>query len=59
MFMAPKIAKSISHNAAITYGRLGLVNAQYMATYLDRTAKAWCLTSRLLKAGDEKASAYK
>ncbi|TNV74224.1 hypothetical protein FGO68_gene12531 [Halteria grandinella] len=59
LFSGAKLSKAIAHNAAITFGRLGLANAQYMAQFLGSTAKAWCITSRMLKAGDEKETAFR
>ena len=44
-------------------GRLGLVNPEAVAKYLDKIAKQWCVSLRYLKRDpnndDEKFQAYK
>jgi hypothetical protein len=50
--------KSVAMNVAITFGRLGLVNSQYMAQQLDNVAKQFALSIKILKDGEEKRSAF-
>ncbi len=58
MLMVQKMNKSVAMNVAITFGRLGLVNAQFMAQQLDKVAKQFALSIKILKDGDEKKSAF-
>lgn len=46
-------------NVAIAFGRLGLIDPQTCARYLDHVAKPWCLSIRILKSGEEKESAFR
>jgi hypothetical protein len=47
-------------NVAIAFGRLGLVDSAHMSKYLvDQVTKAWCLSIRILKSTEEKASAFR
>lgn len=58
MLMVQKMNKSVAMNVAIAFGRLGLVNAQFMAQQLDKVAKQFALSIKILKDGDEKKSAF-
>lgn len=44
MLMAQKMNKSVAMNVAIAFGRLGLVDAVYMARYLDNVVKQFALS---------------
>ena len=56
--MAQKMNKSVAMNVAIAFGRLGLVDAVYMAKHLDNVVKQFALSIQILKSGDEKKSAF-
>ena len=57
IFQSKKLNKSLAQNIAITLGRLGLMNPEGVAKYLDKIAKQWCVSLRYLKGdanNDEK-----
>lgn len=55
----PKSVKSLSENAAVTIGRLGLVAPQMVAPHLDVFLEPWCLALWDIKDNDEKDSAFR
>lgn len=54
-----KSPKSITENAAVTIGRLGLVCPALIAPTLASFAKAWCTALWEIKDNDEKDSAFR
>jgi transportin-1 len=54
-----KSPKSLSENAAVTIGRLGLVCPIRVAPMLGTFAQAWCTALWEIKDNDEKDSAFK
>jgi hypothetical protein len=60
LYQFPTLNKSLAINVAITFGRLGLVDAREVSLgYLDAIAKQWCLAIRTLKNKFEKESAFR
>lgn len=55
----PKSPKSLSENAAVTIGRLGLVCPALVAPHLADFAQAWCIALWEIKDNDEKDSAFR
>jgi hypothetical protein len=52
--------KSLAINAAITFGRLGLVDPKILSVNsLEKVTKQWCITMKTLKSGFEKDTAYR
>jgi transportin-1 len=52
----------LAQNISITLGRLGLINPEGVAKYLEKISKQWCVSLRYLKGdanNDEKFQAYK
>ena len=58
VLMHPKCAKSLSENAAVTIGRLGLVATPLVAPQLPVFMEAWCQALWDIKDNDEKESAF-
>ncbi|ODO06999.1 hypothetical protein I350_04365 [Cryptococcus amylolentus CBS 6273] len=56
---SPKSPKSLSENAAVTIGRLGLVCPALVAPELPNFAQAWCTALWEIKDNDEKDSAFR
>jgi transportin-1 len=54
-----KSPKSLSENAAVTIGRLGLVCPEQIAPHLAVFAHAWCTALWDIKDNDEKDSAFR
>ncbi|WVN86972.1 uncharacterized protein L203_102147 [Cryptococcus depauperatus CBS 7841] len=54
-----KSPKSLSENAAVTIGRLGLVCPALVAPELPNFAQAWCTALWEIKDNDEKDSAFR
>lgn len=54
-----KSPKSLSENAAVTIGRLGLVCPNLVAPHLGTFAQAWCIALWEIKDNDEKDSAFR
>lgn len=54
-----KSPKSLSENAAVTIGRLGLVATPMVAPHLGTFAQAWCTALWEIKDNDEKDSAFR
>ena len=54
-----KSAKSLSENAAVTIGRLGLICPGLVAPTLGTFAQAWCTALWEIKDNDEKDSAFR
>ncbi|PKI85533.1 hypothetical protein MVES_000217 [Malassezia vespertilionis] len=54
----PKTPKSLSENAAVTIGRLGLVAPQIVAPHLAVFMEPWCQALWDIKDNDEKDSAF-
>lgn len=54
-----KSPKSLSENAAVTIGRLGLVCPNRVAPHLGTFAQAWCTALWEIKDNDEKDSAFR
>ncbi|KAK4684342.1 transportin-1, partial [Tremellales sp. Uapishka_1] len=55
----PKSPKSLSENAAVTIGRLGLVCPNLVAPDLPTFAQAWCSALWEIKDNEEKDSAFR
>lgn len=55
----PKSVKSLSENAAVTIGRLGLVAPQLVAPHLAAFLEPWCQALWDIKDNDEKDSAFR
>jgi len=58
VLMHPKCAKSLSENAAVTIGRLGLVATPLVAPQLPLFMEPWCQALWDIKDNDEKESAF-
>lgn len=54
-----KSPKSLTENAAVTIGRLGLVAPTLVAPHLGDFAQAWCTALWEIKDNEEKDSAFK
>jgi transportin-1 len=59
VLLSPKSVKSLSENAAVTIGRLGLVCPQLVAPHLGVFIEAWCQALWDIKDNDEKDSAFR
>ena len=59
MLLNQKSPKSLSENAAVTIGRLGLVCPALVAPELPTFAQAWCSALWEIKDNDEKDSAFR
>lgn len=59
ILLNPKSAKSLSENAAVTIGRLGLVAPGLLAPQLPTFAQAWCAALWEIKDNEEKDSAFR
>ncbi|KAL7424888.1 hypothetical protein Q5752_000574 [Cryptotrichosporon argae] len=59
ILLNPKTPKSLSENAAVTIGRLGLVCPDRIAPHLGTFAQAWCTALWDIKDNDEKDSAFR
>ena len=55
----PKSPKSLSENAAVTLGRLGLIAPAIVAPELATFAQAWCKALWEIKDNEEKDSAFR
>lgn len=55
----PKSVKSLSENAAVTIGRVGLVAPQLVAPHLNVFLEPWCQALWDIKDNDEKDSAFR
>lgn len=54
VLLSPKSVKSLSENAAVTIGRLGLVCPQLVAPHLEIFIEAWCQALWDIKDNEEK-----
>ena len=59
ILLNPKSPKSLSENAAVTIGRLGLVAPATVAPGLPTFAQAWCTALWEIKDNEEKDSAFR
>lgn len=59
VLLNPKSVKSLSENAAVTIGRLGLVVPDMVAPHLEVFLEAWCQALWDIKDNDEKDSAFR
>lgn len=59
ILLNPKSPKSLSENAAVTIGRLGLVCPASVAPELPTFAQAWCISLWEIKDNEEKDSAFR
>jgi transportin-1 len=59
ILLNPKSPKSLSENAAVTIGRLGLVCPTQVAPMLGTFAQAWCTALWEIKDNEEKDSAFR
>lgn len=59
ILLHPKAPKSLSENAAVTIGRMGLVCPAIIAPALDTFAQAWCIALWEIKDNAEKDSAFR
>lgn len=59
VLLNPKSAKSLSENAAVTIGRLGLVVPDMVAPHLEVFLESWCQALWDIKDNDEKDSAFR
>ncbi|ORY34979.1 putative importin beta-2 subunit [Naematelia encephala] len=59
ILLNPKSPKSLSENAAVTIGRLGLTCPALVAPNLSTFAQAWCKALWEIKDNDEKDSAFR
>lgn len=59
ILLSSKSPKSLSENAAVTIGRLGLVCPALVAPELPNFAQAWCTALWEIKDNDEKDSAFR
>lgn len=55
----PRSARSLSENAAVTIGRMGLICPAPIAPHLGIFAKSWCTALWEIKDNDEKDSAFR
>jgi transportin-1 len=51
--------KSLTENAAVTIGRIGLVQPEAVAPHLESFAQAWCAALIDIKDNEEKDSAFR
>ena len=59
VLLNPKSVKSLSENAAVTIGRLGLVVPDMVAIHLEVFLENWCQALWDIKDNDEKDSAFR
>lgn len=59
LLLNPKVARSLTENAAVTIGRLALVCPQAVAPALSVFIKHWCEALAEIKDNDEKDSAFR
>jgi transportin-1 len=59
VLLNPKSVKSLTENAAVTIGRLGLVCPQLVAPHLEMFIERWCQALWDIKDNDEKDSAFR
>ncbi|PWN46719.1 ARM repeat-containing protein [Violaceomyces palustris] len=59
VLLSPKSVKSLSENAAVTIGRLGLVQPNMVAPHLEVFIEAWCQALWDIKDNEEKDSAFR
>lgn len=59
VLLNPKSVKSLSENAAVTIGRLGLVVPDMVAVHLEVFLENWCQALWDIKDNDEKDSAFR
>ena len=59
ILLNPKSPKSLSENAAVTIGRLGLVCPALVAPDLGTFSQAWCTALWEIKDNEEKDSAFR
>ncbi|KAG8829917.1 hypothetical protein FRC17_005777 [Serendipita sp. 399] len=59
ILMNPQSPKSLSENAAVTIGRIGLVQPQVVAPHLESFAVSWCQALVDIKDNEEKDSAFR
>ncbi|KAN0062736.1 hypothetical protein ACQY0O_004931 [Thecaphora frezii] len=59
VLLSVRSVKSLSENAAVTIGRLGLVQPQLVAPHLEMFIEAWCQALWDIKDNDEKDSAFR
>ena len=59
ILLNPKAPKSLSENAAVTIGRMGLVTPALIAPQLESFGQAWCTALWEIKDNQEKDSAFR
>jgi transportin-1 len=59
ILLNPKTPKSLSENAAVTIGRVSLVQPHAVAPHLDHFAQQWCQALWEIKDNEEKDSAFR
>ncbi|KIM30478.1 hypothetical protein M408DRAFT_328061 [Serendipita vermifera MAFF 305830] len=59
ILLNPQSPKSLSENAAVTIGRIGLVQPEAVAPHLESFAVAWCQALVDIKDNEEKDSAFR
>ena len=59
ILLNPACPKSLSENAAVTIGRIGLVQPEAVAPHLESFAMAWCQALVDIKDNEEKDSAFR
>ncbi|KAG9119033.1 hypothetical protein FRC07_006164 [Ceratobasidium sp. 392] len=59
ILLSPKSPKSLTENAAVTIGRLALVQPDVVSPHLELFAQPWCQALSEIKDNDEKDSAFR
>ncbi|KAH7329837.1 armadillo-type protein [Rhizoctonia solani] len=59
ILLSPKSPKSLTENAAVTIGRLALVQPDMVSPHLEVFAQPWCQALSEIKDNDEKDSAFR
>ncbi|CAG8640503.1 13232_t:CDS:10, partial [Acaulospora colombiana] len=59
LFYNIRVPKSLTENAAVTIGRIGLVQPEAVAPHLESFAVAWCQALVDIKDNEEKDSAFR
>ncbi|KAB5593276.1 Importin subunit beta-2 [Ceratobasidium theobromae] len=59
ILLSPKSPKSLTENAAVTIGRLALVQPDMVSPHLELFAQPWCQALSEIKDNDEKDSAFR
>ncbi|QRW12567.1 importin subunit beta-2 [Ceratobasidium sp. AG-Ba] len=59
ILLSPKSPKSLTENAAVTIGRLALVQPDVVSPHLEVFAQPWCQALSEIKDNDEKDSAFR